>query len=180
MLYHYFLICRKPEQSTHVSLVKRLNDNPDLSSRAPYQRPNAGRKEQSETETDLFLKVTKFFKPFDRVKVQICSQISRGVLSPSIQLFKLTDKIHACIEHRSNPTTCFAKTSYKRPTNTKISDITDYVKLWKPVLMMEIATSAVRDDDVITLSNLRVNLECVSKGIDIDNYCPENHSNFNH
>ncbi len=32
------------------------------------------------------------------------------------------------------------------------------------MLMMEVATSAVRDDDVIILSNLRVNLERHSEG----------------
>jgi hypothetical protein len=141
-----------------------LKNDPSLSSNEPYQHPNTGKPETSEKETDEFLKVVKSFKPYDRVKVQICSQMTRGILSPAIQLFKLTDKLHACIEHRSFPTTCFAKTSYKRPTNTEVSDITEYVKLWKPVLMMEIATSAVRENDVITLSNLRVSFAQDSKG----------------
>ena len=118
----------------------------------------------SEKETDEVLKVTTSFKPYDRVKIQISSQITRSVLSPTIQLFRLTDTIHACIQHRSFPTTCFAKTSCKRPTNTEISDITEYVKLWKPVLMMEVVTSAVQDDDVIIFSNLLVNLEQHSEG----------------
>ena len=90
--------------------------------------------------------------------------MSRGVLSPAIQLFQLTDTIHACVEHRGFPTICFAKTPYKRPTNTEISNVTEYVQLWKPVLMMEIATSAVREDDVITLSNLGVSLTRDTKG----------------
>jgi hypothetical protein len=141
-----------------------LKNDPILSSNEPYQHPNTDKPETSEKETDEFLKVVKSFKPYDRVKVQICSQMTRGILSPAIQLFKLTDKLHACIEHRSFPTTCFAKTSYKRPTNTEVSDITEYVKLWKPVLMMEIATSAVRENDVITLSNLRVSFAQDSKG----------------
>jgi hypothetical protein len=141
-----------------------LKNDPGLSSNEPYQHPNTDKPEPSEKETDEFLKVVKSFKPYDRVKVQICSQMTRGILSPAIQLFKLTDKLHACIEHRSFPTTCFAKTSYKRPTNTEVSDITEYVKLWKPVLMMEIATSAVRENDVITLSNLRVSFAQDSKG----------------
>jgi hypothetical protein len=96
--------------------------------------------------------------------VQICCQMSQGVLSPTIQLFKLTDQIHACIQHRSFPIICFAKTSHMRLTNTVFYDITEYVKFWKPVLMMEIVTSAVRDDDVIILSNLLVSLVRDSKG----------------
>ena len=150
--------------STDISLLKRLNNDPSLSSNAPYQPPNVDRPESNEEETDEFLKVTRSFKPFDRVKVQICSQMNRGLLSPTIQLFKLTDKIHACVEHRNFPTTCFAKTSHKRPTNTEVSDITEYVQLWKPVLMMEIATSAVRENDALTLSNLCVSLVRDPKG----------------
>ena len=115
-------------------------------------------------ETDEFLKVTRSFKSFDRVKVQICSQVNRGLLSPTIQLFKLTDKILACVEHRNFPTTCFAKTLHKRPTK-KFSDIAEYVELWKPVLMMEIATSAVRENDAIMLSNLRASFVRDLKGM---------------
>jgi hypothetical protein len=135
-----------------------------LSSNELYQHPNAGKPEPSEKETDEFLKVTREFKPFDRVKVQISSQMSRGVLSPAIQLFKVTNTIHACVEHRSFPTTCFAKTTYKRPADTEFSHITEYVQLWRPVLMMEIATSAVRENDVIILSNLRVCFARDTKG----------------
>ncbi|XP_028391339.1 helicase with zinc finger domain 2-like isoform X2 [Dendronephthya gigantea] len=147
--------------ATKVSLLKRLETDPepDPHVRNPfYQHPNTGKPEPSEKETDGFYEVTKSFRPYERVKVQICPQMTRGVLSPAIQLFKLTDQIHACVEHRSFPTTCFAKTSHRRPNKTaKFSDIENYVRLWKPVLMMEIATSAVRENNVITLSNLRVN-----------------------
>ena len=159
-----FLIHRRPEESAKVSLMKRLNNDPNLSSNAPYQPPNVGKTDSTEEETVEFLKVTRSFNTFDPVKVQICSQMNRGLLSPTIQLFKLTDKILACVEHRSFPTTCFAKTSHKRPTNTEVSDITEYVQLWKPVLMMEIATSAVRENDAITLSNVCVSLVRDLKG----------------
>ena len=112
--------------------------------------------ESTEEDTEMFVRVIRSFKPFDRVKVQMCSEIDRGFLSPTIQLYMLTDNIHICVEHRSSPITCFAKTAHKRPTDTQFSDITEYVQLWKPVLMMEIAKSAVRDDNVVALSNLFV------------------------
>ena len=159
-----FFIHRKPEIFTNITLLKRLKNDPSLSSYAPYQPLNVEKPESTEIENDEFLKVTRSFKPFDRVKIQICSQMNRGLLSPTIQLFKLTDNIHACVEHRNFPTTCFAKTSHKRPTNTEVSDITEYVQLWKPVLMMEIATSAVRENDAVTLSNLCVSLVQGPKG----------------
>ena len=150
-----------------MSLLKKVETEPDPRAlNAPYQHPNAGKPEPSERETDEFYELIKCFKPYGRVKVQVSPQMSRGVISPSIQLFKLTKLMHACVEHRSFPTTCFAKTSHKRPTKTMVPDITEYVRLWKPVLMMEIATSAVQEDDVITFSNLRVNFARDSKGKD--------------
>lgn len=160
-------INRKPKNVTenHIPVIINPDEPSSSSSNAPYEHPNAGKPEQPEQETDEFLKVTRTFRPYDRVQVQISSQISRGLLSPTIQLFTITDNIHACVEHRSNPVTCFARKSYNRPTNTEVSDITEYVKLWKPVLMMEIATSAVREDNVITLSNLRVSFARDEKGI---------------
>ncbi|CAB4019283.1 Hypothetical predicted protein, partial [Paramuricea clavata] len=157
----------KPKSCTKVSLLKRIQNDPSLSSSPLYQHA-IGKPGPSAKETDEVLKVTRYFKPCDRVKVQLCSQMTRGVLSPAIQLFKLTDvcdEIHACVEHRSSPTTCFAKTAQKRPTNARFPHITEYVKQWKPVLMMEIVTSAVREDDIIFLSNLLVSLERDSKGM---------------
>ena len=133
-------------------------------SKAPYQHPNAGEPEPSEKETEEFFEITKSFQPYDRVKVQLSPQMNGGVLSPSIQLFKITNEIHACVEHRSQATTCFAKTSPDRPTDAKFYDIAEYVRLWKPVLMLEIVTSAVREDDVITLCNLRVSFARDPKG----------------
>ena len=152
-----FLSHSKPESCTKISPLRRLKKDQE-----PGQHVNADKQELSELETDEFLVVTKSFEPFNRVKVQICSHISGGVLSPTIQLFKLTDTIHACVEHRSSPTTCFAKICHKRPA--KVSKISEYVQYWKPVLMLEIATSAVRQNDIIILSNLFVSLEQDSKG----------------
>ena len=159
-----YFIDRKPKSFTRRSLQKRLLDDCSLSSNAPYQHPNAGKPEPSEKETEEFFVIARSFQPCDRVKVQLSPQMNGGVLSPSIQLFKITNEIHACVEHRSHPTTCFAKISHDRPTNAKFCNITEYVRLWKPVLMLEIVTSAVRDDDVITLSNLRVSFARDSMG----------------
>ena len=158
--HNYFFIYRKPASSVKIT----VKVNPSLSSNETYQHPNASEPEPSEKETEEYLEVTRSFKPYDRVKVQISSQMSRGVLSPAIQLFKITDTIHACVEHQTFPITCFAKIPYKHPSNTDISDITEYVQLWKPVLMMEIADSAVRENNVTMLSNLGVSLVRDAKG----------------
>ena len=132
---------------------------PIQSVRMLYQHPHTGNrgKSQSETqETVDFLTVKKSFKSCDTVRVQLCSQVSRGILSPTIQLFEITKKIHVCLEHRNSPTTCFVKSSAQNASYKEYSDIEEYVSLWRPVLMMEITTSAVQEDDTITLINLEV------------------------
>ena len=134
------------------------NDTAACSHGELCQHPDTCQSKPREEEADKFYKITRYFKAFDRVKVQVSSQMSRGILSPAIQLFKVTNQIHVCVEHRSSPTACFAKRPHQRLADAKFSDIKQYVRLWKPVLMMEIVTSAVRDDHVITLFNLRVSL----------------------
>ena len=94
----------------------------------------------------------------------MCSRVNQGVLSPTVQLFEIANKILACVEHRSFPTTCFANTELKRPRDTRIYDVETYVKVWKPVLMMEIVTSAVHEGDVVILSNLLVSFVQDSQG----------------
>ena len=160
---NYSFICSKPKSPIKVR-QKRQRD-PKLSSRKPCGHSDAEKKEvATEAESDEFLKITRSFKPYDRVKVQMCSRVDKAVLSPSVQLFEIANEIFACIEHRSFPTTCFANTKLERPKDIKIGDVHTYVNVWKPVLMMEIVTSAVNEGDVVILSNLLVGFTQDSQG----------------
>lgn len=127
-----------------------------VNSTVVYEHPNTGGEPSDSAETDQFLSVTKSFKSCDAVKVQLCSKVSRGILSPTIQLFQITDKMHVCLEHRNSPKQCFVKCSAQNAFQTQYDDIENYISLRKPVLMMEITTSAVQEDDTITLFNLPV------------------------
>ena len=162
--YGYSFICRKPKNAIEVRR-KRQHD-PKSFSRKPCGHTNVEKTSAKEAENDEFLEVIRSFKPYDRVKVQMCSRINQGVLSPTVQLFEVANKIFACVEHRSSPTTCFANTELKRPSDSdsEIDDVEVYVEVWKPVLMMEIVTSAVHEGDVVILSNLLVSFVRDSQG----------------
>ena len=148
------IICRKPKSSIQVR--QRSQNDPKTSSSSPCEHENDDEPYPKEAEKDEFLEVVRYFEPYDRVKVQMRCQMNQGVLSPSIQLFEIANKIFACVEHRSSSTACFAKIPQRGPKDTRLGDIRDYVRAWKPVLMLEIVTSAVHEDDFATLSNLRV------------------------
>ena len=158
----YSFICRKPKNSIEVR--QKTQHDPKSFSRKPCGHTNVEKTSAKEAENDEFLEVIRSFKPYDRVKVQMCSRVNQGVLSPTVQLFEIANKIFACVEHRSSPTTCFANTELKRPRDTLIYDVETYVKVWKPVLMMEMVTSAVQEGDVVILSNLLVSFVQDSQG----------------
>ena len=159
---NYSFICSKPKSS--VKLRQKRQRDPKLSSRKPCGHSGAEKGEvATEAESDEFLEISRSFKPYDRVKVQMCSRVNKAVLSPSVQLFEIVNEIFACVEHRSFPTTCFANTKLER-LKDKIGDVQTYVNVWKPVLMMEIVTSAVNEGDVVILSNLLVGFMQNSQG----------------
>ena len=161
---HDYFTCRKPKSSIQVR--QKLQNDPNVSLSTPCGHPDADKLDPKEAEHDEFLEVIRSFEPYDRVRVQMYCQMNEGVLSPSIQLFEVANKIFACVEHRSFPTTCFAMIPRRRPSETFTGDIREYVRVWKPVLMMEIVTSAVHDGDFVTLSNLRVSFARDSEGTD--------------
>lgn len=115
--------------------------------------------------TDQLIQVKQSLRSLDQITVQLCSNASRGLLIPEIQLLKITDIFYSCIEHRTLPTTCFAKVPTQKPYKNKpYDDIEQYVNLWKPVLMMEIVTSAIAENDVIILFNLHANISLINGG----------------
>lgn len=170
----YFFICRKPKSSIEVR--QKTQHDPQSFSRKPCAHTNVEKTNAKEAENDEFLEVIRSFNPYDRVKVQMCSRVNQGVLSPTVQLFEIANRIFACVEHRNSPTTCFANTELKRPKDTPIYDVETYVEVWKPVLMMEIVTSAVHEGDVVILSNLLVSFAQDFQG-KWDN-CVESLTNF--
>ena len=101
-------------------------------------------------ETSLVLNVA------DSVTVQLSANDSGGLMSPEIQLFNLAPGIDVCLEHRKLADTCFSTAASKKASQPSYRYINTYVHLWRPVLEMEAATVAVRNDDTIILQNIEV------------------------
>ena len=95
-------------------------------------------------------------KTFDVVNIQLSAHMTHGFLHPEVQLFKINPSVHICIEHRENPTKCFATLLRSQASRVRYSSVDNYFHAWKPVLAMEAATGAVDENDEFTIHNLDV------------------------
>ena len=79
------------------------------------------------------------------VSVQLSVEISRGLLTPCIQLLSLTPLSSVCIEHCNNPVKCFANIDSKSAQKQTYLNTQEYQNHWLPVMAMESAYSSVVD-----------------------------------
>ena len=103
-----------------------------------------------------FIETSLVLKAADNVSVQLSSNDSGGLLSPEIQLFNLAPGVNICIEHRKLTDKCFATLASEEASQQLYKSVKKYVHVWRPVLDMEAATVAVKNDDTILLQNLEV------------------------
>ncbi|XP_071941737.1 3'-5' exoribonuclease HELZ2-like [Antedon mediterranea] len=89
------------------------------------------------------------------VEVKLMAGLERGIPEPKIQLFNLTPELDICLEHRSDPVTCFSQLANKKPRGA--NDIPTYQKRWLAVLSMESASNAVSEDDSLIIRNVSIN-----------------------
>ncbi|XP_025107228.1 helicase with zinc finger domain 2-like isoform X5 [Pomacea canaliculata] len=90
------------------------------------------------------------------VQVQVVAQMFRGLLVPKIQLFSLTPSLDICLEHRNNPTGCFAKMIKVPATLATYSDEAAYQQSWLPVLALEAAECAVHSHGSAMIHNVYI------------------------
>ena len=91
------------------------------------------------------------------VTVQLSANDSGGLMSPEIQLFNLAPGIDVCLEHRKLADKCFSTAASEKASQLSYRSINKYVHLWRPVLEMEAATMAVKNDDTMILQDVEVN-----------------------
>ena len=82
--------------------------------------------------------------------------MTRGILQPDIQIFKADPHIHICIEHHRYPRESFAHTARHQASRERYGTIDEYIRAWKPVLAMEAATEAVKENDGFIIEDLKV------------------------
>ena len=127
----------------------------------PYKHPHVGAKaplSSDETVTHFYEKSLPLRK-YSFLSVQLCPHMTRGILQPDIQMLKVNRHINICIEHRKYPRESFAHTARHQASRQRYGTIEEYINAWKPVLAMEAATEAVKENDGFIIEHLNVNWE---------------------
>lgn len=150
-------------QLSILSALERFEDIPQPSSPEyargePYKHPHYDDKvppSSGETISHFYEKSLPL-KSYDFFSVQLCPHMTRGILEPDIQLFKINPHINICIEHRRYPRESFAHTARHQASRERYGSIDEYINAWKPVLAMEAATEAVKENDGFIIEQINV------------------------
>ena len=110
----------------------------------------------------MFINFCRSYKRGDVNLVQIHSRLSKGVLTPHVQLFNMTSQLDVCAEHRENPVLCFSDVATKIPGKEK--SIANYKKAWLPILSMLSAHGAVQSDETITIHHVTITWQKMEGG----------------
>ena len=73
------------------------------------------------------------------------------ILSPCIQLLEVAPMLNVCVQHSTNPASCFSTPILSRASRIQYYDINEYVDLWEKVLLAEAAVQSVSDDAEVQL-----------------------------
>ena len=123
-----------------------------------YKHPHHNDEAQpsSEGAVDHFYEKKVTLRRYDFLSVQLCPHMIRGILEPEVQVFKVDAHLNICIQHRKHPRESFSHTARHQASREWYESIHEYVEAWKPVLAMEAATEAVKENDGFTIENLKV------------------------
>ena len=123
---------------------------------AIYRHPHYGEKPTGADFDEHFYDVNLVVRQYDSLHVQLGCHVLKGVLSPDLQLLKLTKQVSICLEHQKYPLDCFATTARHYASRAKYGSAEEYRDAWVPVLAMEAATEAVDENDNVTIAKLEV------------------------
>ena len=123
-----------------------------------YKHPHHNDEAQpsSEGAVDHFYEKKVTLRRYDFLSVQLYPHMIRGILEPEVQVFKVDAHLNICIEHRKHPRESFSHTARHQASRERYESIDEYVEAWKPVIAMEAATEAVKENDGFTIENLKV------------------------
>ena len=110
----------------------------------------------NEIENVHFVETSLVLRVADSVSIQLSASNAEAFISPEVQCFNLSPNINICIEHRKLADKCFVTSASGKDSLLCYKSINGYVHDWKPVVAMEAATVAVKNDDTLTLKNLEV------------------------
>jgi len=102
-----------------------------------------------------FCEYSATFSKTSIVKVQLAA--NDGCRSrPHIQLFHLTPVMSVCVEHNTRVVESFSTPATEKADVSEYDDISHYQKLWRPVLAVEAAYSAVTNGDSIIIHHVEI------------------------
>ena len=124
----------------------------------PYKHPHFDDSDSqfSSDPNAHYYEKTVVMRKYDFFPVQLCPHMIRGILVPDIQLFKVNTHLNICIEHRRYPRESFAHTALHQASRERYETIDEYIQAWKPVLAMEAATGAVKENDGFVIEQVSI------------------------
>ncbi|XP_007952888.2 helicase with zinc finger domain 2 [Orycteropus afer afer] len=99
------------------------------------------------------VEVVRELSPGDVVQVQLSSRLQRGLLVPTLQLWTVAPGLSLCLEHMAQPRDCFSGCA-PRPAQDHYANVDEYTHVWGPFCALESATSAVAENDSVTLQQV--------------------------
>ena len=96
--------------------------------------------------------VKQSFEAYKCFKVSLAANFSDYILSPCIQLLEVAPMLNVCVQHSTNPASCFSTPILSHASRKDgYNDISEYINLWKNVLLAEAAVQSVGGDAEIQL-----------------------------
>ncbi|XP_039092997.1 helicase with zinc finger domain 2 isoform X3 [Hyaena hyaena] len=102
-----------------------------------------------------FVEVARELSAGDTLQVQLGATLQRGFLAPTLQLWTVAPGLTLCLEHMERPGDCFSG-QVPQAGRDRCPDVGEYGSVWGPFCSLEAATSAVLENDSITLQHVSV------------------------
>ncbi|CAH1780780.1 unnamed protein product [Owenia fusiformis] len=97
------------------------------------------------------------------IMVQLGATFHRRLIAPEVQLLHLSPEHTLCVTHHNDPIRFFADIAGKK-MKPMYDSVGEYQDIVKPILDMEVAESAVRDTNSITVVNVPIQWENKTEG----------------
>ena len=145
------------EEEDYVGDDEEEKDEDEDDTKGEEEKDEEEEAEEGDETAVHFIETSLKLKVADSVYVHLSANDIGGLMSPEIQLFNLAPGINICLEHRKLADKCFTEGASGQASQQFYKNINSYVHVWRPVLAMEAATVAVKNDDTLILQNLGVN-----------------------
>ena len=90
------------------------------------------------------------------MQIQLSAAMDRGLLSPRIQLMKLTKSLDICLEHRDDPVLCYVDVSKHGLVKKTYRTLDEYKDGWMYQVAIEGAQQSVKNEKSITIHNVEI------------------------